>query len=320
MDYDLKNDMEDMRKLENVNQSGLTALEPWNTIPSPLAWAENITGTGPYKPSDPNYFYVGDDPDYKNGNQYTEYAFFYWDAGFPSEENSPVHVAKDYMMQIQWSYDGIHWAYINAPSNDYGLIPVLYSNVMEDIPAYAFPYSDSAVELQVRLRTIHKDFLTSEPDLEGDYMYDRSLVSEWSTNRDGYVGTYYNFWGFGQPQPEPKSNGDWTDADTNDVIDNQILVTVEFPTSVIGPSTYSFTYEISNLTGTYNQVYSNNSPTFLGIGKHKMMAVGFFGGEISVHARREHIVTHSTIYASKTINYGYGEKELNISFLESDFW
>ncbi|WP_132226059.1 hypothetical protein [Pedobacter sp. ok626] len=289
--------------------------DPWNPTPSPIAWIQDREGTGPYQPSDPNYLYVGDAPDSKLGNNYSYYVHFYWH-GFPSDGPDYPHLAADYKMQIQWRYyDTEPWRYIYGDTPGYGLTGIRYTDVFEDIPAYAFPYCDFGAQIRVRIRVIHKDFLTLTPDFDAYEIYDRSLVSPWSSEYGSTAPSYYNYWGFGRPQPQQTSGGGWTESDPDNVTDGQILVSVYLPT-VTG---YSFSYEIENLTGGLTQNFRDKSPNSVGVGKNLMMGIGSSGGSISVHAKCTNNLTHNTSYSTKMMSYGLGEKTLDIFFSDSDF-
>ncbi|MBE9601713.1 hypothetical protein [Pedobacter sp. MC2016-24] len=312
----MKNDFENehLDKLGKANQRLSTMTNPWDTIPSPLSWIQDREGTGPYQPTDPNYLYVGDNPDYKLDNNYSNYIHFYWH-GFPSEGPDYPHLAADYKMQIQWRYgDDVPWSYIYG-SPGYGLTGIRYTDVLEDLPAYAFPYSESGSQIRVRIRVIHKDFLTLAPDFDAYDLYDRSLVSPWSSELGSTAPSYYNYWGYGRPQPQQTGGGGWTDADPNDVTEGQILVSVYLPTV----SGYSFSYEIENLSGGLTQTIRDKSPNFLGVGKNKMIGIGSSGGRISVHAKCSNTLTHNVSYTTKMMSYGLGEKTLDIFFSENDF-
>lgn len=302
----MKNDFENeaVDKLGKANHKRLSVSDPWDTIPSPISWISNVEGTGPYQPSDADYFYVGPEPDSKSENLYNNYAHFYWNA-FPLDSSD---LATSYKMQIQWRFGFNNWNYINTPN---GLINIRDIAHLEDMSAFLFPYSTEQSKLiTLRMRIIHEDFLTSIPDLQSDYMYDRSLVSPWNYGEDSW---YYNPWGYGQPQPQIKPDGNWSTLPELES-GGPILVTVYMPTT----SGYTFSYNVVNFTGGSIQSYNTN-PNFMGIGKNALMGVGLNGGTLHIAARCRNTQTNDYTDTMKIVTYYNGQTTLEVFFDEHDF-
>jgi hypothetical protein len=305
-------EIEEVKTVEK--KDSLTTRSIWDSAPTPLEWISNSNGTGPYTPAEPTYFYLGNEPDYKNGNNYTYYAHFYWTTDFPDAPGS--RIAKSYMMQIQWRMNFVTpWNYINVP-NGYGLVEVFDDGLINDISAYAFPYRDQpCYSFEIRTRLIHKDFINSipNPDSEYQYKYDRSLVSKWSSI--GFAVNYNNFWGYGKPQPQPINNSDNWEGDAEES-EGHVLVTINFPNE----SRYIYSYEIWNISGYNTEIHSNNTTNFLGIGKNKLTQIGSQGGQIEVFATCKDKETGDDYYASQWVYYSSGQVSLNVSFSQKDFF
>lgn len=314
MDYDLNN-VKKADEQKKYNNKSRISRDPWDTIPSPMNWVADMEGKGPYKPLNPIYFYVGEDPPYKIANEYNSYVYFDLHA-FPTEGHDYPHLGANYLLQIEWKWEGSeHWSYINTPMGD-GLVNMIYNDQPEDISAYAFPYLADTRRIQVRMRTIHRDFLKSAPNPDADgelrYLYDLNLVSPWSADsRGGLMGLYSNPWGYGQPQSEQSGNG----GSDDDQSDSHILVTVHFPRL----SGYTLSYEISNLSGGYNEKYTKDSPSTTGLNRYRMTGVGFDGGTIQVFVKCRNDATGDITYSERTEYYSLGEKTLDIFFSEIDF-
>ena len=313
MDKNLKNEIEGIADFKKEQNGMLTKNDLWDEEETPLECAETVEGTGPFTPGEPLYFYFGEDPEFKNKDQYNYYAYFDWGAGF-GQEGVGDEVAREYYMQIQWSFSGSYykdWNYIKT-SKKSGLVRVLSSYVLEDIPAYAFPYS-WIPNIYIRMRTVHEDFICSTPILGGEGLnkYDRSLFSAWCS--PAYLNEYYNYWGFGKPQLDP-NEGDEEEYDR----DGTIIVRVNLPYEIGYPKQYTYSYEITNMTGDYIQ-YIDGSVNSLGLGKSIVDVIGKKGGSIEVLAKRRENSTGKDSYSSQMINYNTGERTIEVFFTEYDF-
>lgn len=210
VDNDLEDTLGKCAKSEHTQGDELMRGNPWDEE-TPMEWAETVEGTGRFVPGYIYYFYLDKKPESKNDEDASYYAFFDWGAGFGADGIGD-EVAQEYYMQIQWSHTEYspEWHYINMADNKCGLVKILRSELLDDLPAYAFPYKVNGETIYLRMRTIHKDFITSSPvpGVESQYRYDRSLFSSWSY--PSYAGEYCNYWGYGRPQPdpEPEESGD----------------------------------------------------------------------------------------------------------------
>lgn len=287
----------------------------WEKEETPLEWAETVEGTGRFTPTGIHEFYIGENPPFKRGNEYNAYVYFDWGAGFPEESSGQgEEVADEYYMQIQWSFNDYNksWYNIQTPQGN-GIVKVLYSNVLEDISAYAFPYSEGHRMLYLRMRTIHRDFFKSEPvpGVESQYKYDRSLFSEWSY--EDCIDRYANYWGFDKPLPDGFE-------DDEDKVNEEglIQVTVNFPSTSYDDSNH-FSYELTILSGGYTQ-HMDGSTNFMGVGKNYAHDVGTKGGIIHVFATCENSYSGSIVRSEKEVPYYSGQKYIDISFAVSDFF
>ena len=315
MDSDSESD-EEAVNLRLSADSVLTRGKPWDEE-TPMEWAETVEGTGRFMPGYIYYFYLDKKPESKNDEDAGYYAFFDWGAGFGADGIGD-EVAQEYYMQIQWSHTEYspEWHYINMADNKYGLVKILRSELLDDLPAYAFPYKVNGETIYVRMRTIHKDFITSSPvpEVESQYRYDRSLYSSWSY--PSYAGEYCNYWGCGRPQPDPESeeSGD----EEEEIQKCTILVIVYLPYEIGYPKKYTYTYEIMNMTGGYVQ-YLTGAPNAVGFSKSIADVVGEKGGSMEVFATRRDNLTNEDSYSSQMINYDTGEREIEVYFTVSDF-
>lgn len=314
MDNDFESD-EEAVNLKLSMDSVLTRSNPWDEEETPLEWAEDEDGTGPF-PAGVLYFYFDKKPGNQDEDHSVYYTYFDWGAGF-DREDAGDEVAQKYYIQFQWSHSDYfpEWHYINMPNNEYGLVKVLHSDVLEDIPAYAFPYKISGEPIYVRVRSVHKDFITSAPipETEIRYKYDRNLFSPWSYPPVP-IDEYYNYWGYGRPQPEPNEGDD----NEEEIQNGTIVVRVYLPYEIGYPKKYTYTYEIMNMTGGYVQ-YLTGTPNAVGVSKSIADVVGEKGGSMEVFATRRDNSTNENAYSSQMINYGTGEREIEVSFTESDF-
>ena len=97
-----------------------------------------------------------------------------------------------------------------------------------------------------------------------------------------------------------------------------IVVRVYLPYEIGYPKKYAYTYEIMNMTGGYVQ-YLTGTPNAVGVSKSIADVVGEKGGSMEVFATRRDNSTNENAYSSQMINYGTGEREIEVSFTESDF-
>ena len=296
---------------------------PGEELPTPLEWCKYVEGTGPYQPSTVNYMELldvyggyygwgkGEDPGYNH------YVFFEF------EVLEPDFSFDDYLMQIQygfeepWGAPDSEWEYARMPDNEYGLIEILAPSRLDYLPAFAFPYCDNGRGLYIRIRTIRKDFFTSEPlsDIE-DGLYDRSMFSPWSVS--DYAWEYYNPFGFGKPQPDQNEDGD-TEPDDPIIDDSNIQVTVYFPVMDLYSDDYSFSYTVTNNNMGYTEILDPTQTNFLGIGKNVISNIGSKGGFIEVFATCTNKHTKEYAYCNKIIEYSPSEKNIIVYFHDYDF-
>ena len=128
-----------------------------------------------------------------------------------------------------------------------------------------------------------------------------------------YLNEYYNYWGFGKPQLDP-NEGDEEEYDR----DGTIIVRVNLPYEIGYPKQYTYSYEITNMTGDYIQ-YIDGSVNSLGLGKSIVDVIGKKGGSIEVLAKRRENSTGKDSYSSQMINYNTGERTIEVFFTEYDF-
>lgn len=299
---------EDLEKMERAD----SVLTRSQDIPSPLEWADLAIGNGLYAPM-ASYFYLQDEPEYPNENKYDHYVVIEWNANFPEDGFTAF---EDYYMQIQFLYEGHvgdHWNYINMPDNEFGLVDIVSFRTLENIPAYAFPYGP--MDYSIRMRTVRKDFLDAEPNLDEDmeWMYDRSNFSAWSDNRPS--DTKDNPWGFGKPQPGPPPVGATSDPEMDD---DDVYIKVIFPFDGFN-SDYSYSYEIINLNAGYSEVFRNNGTNSMNVGSNMLSKIGKEGGSIEVFATCTNKRTDKTAFCSKQIDYGPSEQKIEVYFYEYDF-
>lgn len=320
--YDnLESEMEEVQNLViNTDNIAKRGMDPWDEEKTPLEWAEGYEGTDYHQPTGANYFYITNELDYVSGEEYNYYAFFDWRTDFSIPGKGYDDNPHNYLMQIQYRYAGendFQWRYINMPSNKYGLVKILEDGVLEKISAYAFPYGGGPLE--IRLRTIHKDFLISTPIPNTEYRerYDRSMFSGWSSPSDGYVGNYNNNWGFGKPQPSCPEGGQWSESDS-DSSEGFLLVSIYFPSFILD-NRYSFSYKITNTNGRYQEVHDNNSVDILGVGKSSLTKIGKEGGDIEIVATCTNVETNKLDYATQWVSYSQYDNTLDISFSLNDF-
>ena len=134
---EMDSDSESDEEAVNLRLSA-TRGKPWDEE-TPMEWAETVEGTGRFMPGYIYYFYLDKKPESKNDEDAGYYAFFDWGAGFGADGIGD-EVAQEYYMQIQWSHTEYspEWHYINMADNKYGLVKILRSELLDDLPAYAF--------------------------------------------------------------------------------------------------------------------------------------------------------------------------------------
>lgn len=201
------------------------------------------------------------------------------------------------------------------PNNDYGLVEIIADGVLENISAYALPYCDDGRFLHLRIRTVHKDFVTSEPDLsvESDWMYDKNMFSGWESEN---IGTYYNLYGFGKPQPDPPTSFEEENPDSGE---QGIIVQVIFPPLGYN-SKFSFSYDLINNNTGYSEVYRENMVNnLIGLGKSIVTPIGNDGGFIEVFATCTNILTDEYCYSNKIVEYSASDKYVYVYFDDYDF-
>ncbi len=276
-------EMEDIQdiQIDNLRKDTLLTRAYWDQEPSPMEWANTMEGTCEFGVDCIDYLYIGDEPDYKYTNNYESYAHFCWHAGLYSSSyqgNPTEYIAAEahkYLMQIQWSYDADHWINIKSRQGG-GLVRIFQSGILaEDIPAYAFPYSDGVHPysgIYVRIRAIHEDYFGSSPDSEAEYRdkYNKSMFSHWSSRYSTF--SYSNVWGYNKPQPDPNS------SDEEGISESSVLAKVYLPDGGYN-SIYTYSYELRNNNGYYTEYFYNS-------GKHKLSKITANGGTIEVTVTR----------------------------------
>lgn len=281
-------------------------------IPSPMEWAESHAGTNIHQPTAPDYFEILVNEHQGEGDGYFFMAYFEWNAnGFGPHI---IGSYDDYYLQVQYTTGDpysltTHWSNILMP-NGHGLVEVVGERTFAPIPAYAFPYGFG--DLYIRIRMIDKDFLTSEPDLDGEDLYDRSMFSPWNSDfSDGYV-VYDNPWGHGRPQPGYPGNG------TPEIGLGDLYVKVKFPETML--IDWNFSYEIINHNAGYREVHQNEGTNAKGEAGSMLYHIGKKGGTVTINAKcTEKDPFPEVKDASRTIAYDFYTPSLTVEFSEVDF-
>ncbi len=282
-------------------------------IPTPMEWAEGHAGTNIHQPTAPDYFEILVNEHQGEGDGYFFMAYFEWNANAFGPHIQASY--DDYYLQVQYTTGDpysltTHWNNILMP-NGHGLVEVIGERTFAPIPAYAFPYGSG--DLYIRLRMIDKDFLTSQPNIDGEDLYDRSMFSPWNSDpSDGYV-VYHNQHGHDRPQPGLPGDG------APEIGLGDLYVKVKFPEYML--TNWDFSYEIVNHNAGYREVHQNEGTNSKGEAGSMLYHIGKKGGTVTISAKctEKNDPYPEVKDASRTIAYDFYTTSLTVEFTELDF-
>lgn len=304
---------ENIANLELNKDSVLTRGDPWDEVyESPLEWADRMEGTYEYMAT-MMYMYVGSDSEYKTTDKYWGCVRLDWGT---HDELSSGDLAANYLLQVMWTWDDFvvgnnRWRYIRMPGNNYGLVGIIANGTHEDIPAYAFPYSDWPHYIGIRMRLIKKEFIKSVPLLgvERDDKYDRNLFSPWWVVGNGI---YKNHWGYDESNPEYV-------PDSGEVGKSELRVIVVLPKD---NDLYNYGYEVytdSGLCGKGQNNDGRNGADSNFAYKGIVVKSDSGRGTVIVYAMRYNMMSGEKEFCTTSMDYGAGEKDVVIYVSEGSF-